>query len=473
MNGVPFSTSASSRRQFLKTSSLLAGSAFVLPRFSIGQSGQSANSKLNIAFIGVGPGQGRGNLTQMANENIVAFCDVDPAQIAITKEKFPHARTFGDYREMFDKMGNEIDAVGIATPDNTHFVAAMAAADLGKHLFVQKPLVHNIYELRTLCEKTRQNKLVTQMGNQGRAFDGMRHIKEWFDADVLGEVREVIAWTNRPNQGYGFRSGERTKLPDAQPIPKGMDWDKWIGPAPMTGFSEDLHPGYWRGWWDYGCGGLGDIGCHTIDIPYYALQLGHPTKIEVELTGKPNLVYTPSGSVVTYYFPARNGLPPVKVKWIEGPTVPKMAKDFETAQAAALAKSGSKEEAKSYADGIFMVGKKQTLFSPGMRPNSPRLYDEDVWQEFRRNRPPQTLPRIKGGNIQEWIRAVKGEGPRPGSHFDYAEGLTELILLGSLAIRTGKNIEWDPKKMKIKNEPSLNKYIKPKARKGWREYYRG
>jgi len=445
MKKTPFSAPASNRRQFLKTSSLLAGSAFVVPRFSIGQSGQSANNKLNIAFIGVGPGQGRGNLTQMANENIVAFCDVDPAQIAKTKENFPNARTFSDYREMFDKMGNQIDAVGIATPDNTHFVAAMAAADLGKHLFVQKPLVHNIYELRTLCEKTRQNKLVTQMGNQGRAFDGMRHIKEWFDADV----------------------------PDAQPIPQGMDWDKWIGPAPMTGFSEDLHPGYWRGWWDYGCGGLGDIGCHTIDIPYYALQLGHPTKIEVELAGEPNLIYTPSGSVVTYHFPARNGLPPVKVKWVEGPKVPKMTKDFEAAQAVALAKSGNKEEAKTYADGIFMVGKKQTLFSPGMRPNSPRLYDEDVWQEFRRNRPPQTLPRIKGGNIQEWIRAVKGEGPRPGSHFDYAEGLTELILLGALAIRTGKNIEWDPKKMKITNEPSLNKYIKPKARKGWREYYRG
>ena len=473
MKKTPFFTPASNRRQFLKTSSLLAGSAFVVPRFSIGQSGQSANNKLNIAFIGVGPGQGRGNLTQMANENIVAFCDVDPAQIAKTKENFPNARTFSDYREMFDKMGNQIDAVGIATPDNTHFVAAMAAADLGKHLFVQKPLVHNIYELRTLCEKTRQNKLVTQMGNQGRAFDGMRHIKEWFDADVLGEVREVIAWTNRPNKGYGFRSGERKKLPDAQPIPQGMDWDKWIGPAPMTGFSEDLHPGYWRGWWDYGCGGLGDIGCHTIDIPYYALQLGHPTKIEVELAGEPNLIYTPSGSVVTYHFPARNGLPPVKVKWVEGPKVPKMTKDFEAAQAVALAKSGNKEEAKTYADGIFMVGKKQTLFSPGMRPNSPRLYDEDVWQEFRRNRPPQTLPRIKGGNIQEWIRAVKGEGPRPGSHFDYAEGLTELILLGALAIRTGKNIEWDPKKMKITNEPSLNKYIKPKARKGWREYYRG
>ena len=167
MKKVPFSAPASNRRQFLKTSSLLAGSAFVVPRFSIGQSGQSANNKLNIAFIGVGPGQGRGNLTQMANENIVAFCDVDPAQIAKTKEKFPNARTFSDYREMFDKMGNQIDAVGIATPDNTHFVAAMAAADLGKHLFVQKPLVHNIYELRTLCEKTRQNKLVTQMGNQG------------------------------------------------------------------------------------------------------------------------------------------------------------------------------------------------------------------------------------------------------------------------------------------------------------------
>ncbi len=465
-------TQATSRRDFLKASSLVAGGAFVLPRFSIGQSGASANSKLNIAFIGVGPGQGRSNLSQMRNENIVAFCDVDPAQIAETKEKFPDARTFGDYRRMFDKMGNEIDAVGIATPDNTHFVTAMTAADLGKHLFVQKPLVHNLYELRTLCEKARENKLVTQMGNQGRAFEGMRLIKEWFDADVLGEVREVVAWTNRPHEGYGFRPGERKKLPAAQQIPEGMDWDMWIGPARMTGFSEDLHPGYWRGWWDYGCGGLGDIGCHTIDIPNWALQLGHPEKIEVELSGKRNLVYTPSGSVVTYHFPARNGLPPVKVKWYEGPKIPELAGEFEAAQVAHLAKTGSDEKAKRYADGIFMVGSKQTMFSPGMRPNSPRLFDEEAWQDFRRNPTPKTLPRVKSTNITEWIQAVKGEGPTPGSHFDYAEGLTELILLGALAIRTGKNIEWDSKAMKITNAPSLNKYIKPKPRKGWEEYYR-
>ncbi len=460
-----------SRRNFLKTSSLVAGGAFVLPRFAIGQSGPSANSKLNIAFIGVG-GQGRGNLTQMSRENIVAVCDVDPAAIAKTKEKFPNARGFTDYRVMLDTMGDEIDAVGIATPDNTHFVASMAAADLGKHLFVQKPLVHSIYELRTLCEKTRQNKLVTQMGNQGRAFDGMRLIKEWFDAGVLGNVREVIAWTNRPDKGFGFRPGERFKLPEGQPVPPGMDWDKWIGPARMTPFSEDLHPAFWRGWWDYGCGGLGDIGCHTIDIPYWALQLGRPEKIEVTLKGKRNLVYTPSGSVVTYHFPERNGLPPVKVSWHEGPGVPKIAEDFRDAQIAAQAKAGGSEQVKAHVDGICLIGDKQTLYSPGMRPNSPRLFDEDVWQEFRRNRPPETIPRIKGGNIQEWIRAVKGEGPTPGSHFDYAEGLTELILLGALAIRTGKDIKWDSERMRVTNHRSLNKYINPKPRKGWEEYYR-
>ncbi len=466
-----FPKAGGTRRGFLKTTTLLAGGALALPRFSIGQTGQSPNNKLNIAFIGVG-GQGRGNLTQMARENVVAICDVDPGAIAETQKKFPKARAFSDYRVMLDTMGNQIDAVGVATPDNTHFVTSMAAADMGKHLFVQKPLVHNIYELRTLCQKTRENKLVTQMGNQGRAFDGMRLIKEWFDAGVLGNVREVIAWTNRPDKGYGFRPGERFELPKGQPVPAGMDWDKWIGPSPMTPFSEDLHPAFWRGWWNYGCGGLGDIGCHTIDIPYWALQLGHPSKIEVKLTGKPNPVYTPSGSVVTYHFPERNGLPPVKVEWHEGPGAPKIARDFEAAQAAALAKTGNADKAKTYVDGICLVGDKQTLFSPGMRPNSPRLFDEDVWQEFRRNRPPETLPRVKGGNIQEWIRAVKGEGPTPGSHFDYAEGLTELIILGALAIRTGKDIEWDSEKMRITNQRSLNKYIKPKVRKGWREYYR-
>lgn len=463
--------SGTSRREFLRTSTLLAGGAFVLPRFSIGKSGPSANGKLNIAFIGVG-NQGRSNLTEMVDENVVAICDVDPVALAKTHALYPQAKTFTDYRKMFDQMGNEIDAVGVATVDHTHFVTSMVAADLGKHLFVQKPLVHNIYELRTLCNKTRENNLVTQMGNQGRAFEGMRLVKEWFDAGALGEVQEVIAWTNRPVAGYGFRPAHYTQLPPTQTKPEGLDWDLWIGPAPMTGYNETLHPGFWRGWWDYGCGGLGDIGCHTIDIPYWALQLGHPSKIEVSMAEEVNDLYTPGGSVVTYHFPARGELPPVKVKWYEGPTVPQLALDYEASQMALLKESGKDvSKRKTPEGGLFMVGDKQTLYSPGMRPSSPRLYDEDAWQEFRRNRPAKVLPRVQGGCVKEWIRAVKGEGPKPGSHFDYAEGLTELILLGALAIRTGKNIEWDPKKMEVTNHAGLERYIKPKPRKGWEEYY--
>lgn len=466
MKNYPSISATPSRRDFLKTSSLMAGGAFVLPRFSIGQSGPSANSKLNIAFIGVG-GQGRSNLTEMARENVVAICDVDQRQLDKTAEKFPSARQFKDYRRMLDKMGNEIDAIGIATTDHTHFITSMSAADLGKHLFVQKPLVHNLYELRTLCQKTRENKLVTQMGNQGRAFDGMRVIKEWVDADVLGEVKEVIAWTDRPHTGVGFGKGENKAFPKGMPVPEGLDWDMWTGPAPMTGYNEALHPVFWRGWWDYGSGALGDIGCHTIDIPYWALKLGHPTRVDVKMEGPANRIYTPSGSVVTYHFPARGSMPPVKLKWYEGPKVPDLYAKY-----AAQADPASIGD-KSRQGGLFMVGSKQTLFSPGMRPTSPRLFDEATWQEFRRNRPPETLPRIKGGNILEWIRAVKGEGPTPGSHFDYAEGLTELVLLGALAIRTGKSIEWDSKAMRVTNDRSLNKYVKPRPRKGWGEYYRG
>ncbi|MDQ8197864.1 Gfo/Idh/MocA family oxidoreductase [Pelagicoccus enzymogenes] len=466
------SASNASRRDFLKASALLAGGAFVLPRFSIGQSGPSANSKLNIAFIGVGA-QGRSNLTAMAGENVVALCDVDPVALAKAAESFPKARQFTDYRKMFDQMGNEIDAVGVATADHTHFVTSMAAADLGKHLFVQKPLVHNIYELRTLCEKARSNKLVTQMGNQGRAFEGMRLIKEWFDYGTLGEVKEVVAWTNRPATGVGFRRAYHRSLPAAEPKPDGLDWDLWLGPAPQTGYSSELHPGFWRGWWDYGCGGLGDIGCHTIDIPYLALQLGHPSKIEVELSEPVNDVYTPSGSIVTYHFPARGGMPPVKVKWYEGPAVPPMTENYLAAQAAELKATGqdTKKLRKTMEGGLFMLGSEQTLFSPGMRPDSPRLLDEEAWEAFRRNRPPKVLPRVKGGNIKEWIRAVKGEGPTPGSNFDYAEGLTELILLGALAIRTGKSLEWDPVNMEVTNHRDLERYLKPEPRKGWGEYY--
>lgn len=410
----------------------------------------------------------------MANENIVAICDMDPRVLSKVGADYPGARKFIDYREMLDKMGNEIDAVGVATVDHTHFPVSMAAADLGKHLFVQKPLVHNIYELRTLCEKTRSNNLVTQMGNQGRAFEGMRLIKEWFDYGTLGNVREVVAFTNRPVAGWGFRNVRHTRLPAGQPKPEGLDWDLWIGPAPMTPFSEELHPSYWRGWWDYGCGGLGDIGCHTIDIPFWALQLGHPSKIEVAMAEEVNDVYTPGGSIVTYHFPARGKLPPVKVKWFEGPSVPQIAKDYAASQIAHLEAAGKDaSNVKTPTEGLFMIGDKQTLYSRGMRPTSPRLFDEEAWQAFRRNRPPKVLPRVKGGNIKEWIRAVKGEGPTPGSNFDYAEGLTELILLGALAIRTGKDIEWDPVNMEVTNHKGLERYIKPAPRKGWEEYYRG
>ncbi len=465
-------SSPSTRRGFLKTSAALGG-AFILPRFSIGKSGPSANSKVNIAFVGVG-NMGRGNLTQTGGENVVALCDIDARELAKTKQSYPRARTFTDYRMMLDEMGDEIDAVGVATVDHTHFVVSMAAADLGKHLFVQKPLTHNFYELRTLCQKARDNKLVTQMGNQGRASEGMRLVKEWYDADVLGDVREVVAWTNRPAAGWGFRTKESqpTRMPRAQTVPEGVDWDLWIGPAPKTGYNEELHPGFWRAWWEYGCGGLGDIGCHTIDIPFWALDLGHPSKVEVDLTEEPNDIYTPSGSVVTYHFPARGKKPPVKVKWFEGPRVPQMAKDYEASQIAYMKAAGQDPSTRKPAsDGLFMVGNKQTLFSPGMRPDSPRLYDEDAWQEFRRNRPAKTIPRVKGGPVKEWIRAIKGDGPTPGSNFDYAEGLTEVILLGALAIRTGKNLKWDSKKMRVKNHRGLEHYIKPTPRKGWEEYY--
>lgn len=460
-----------SRRNFLKTTGLAAGAAFVLPRFSIGKAGGSANGKLNIAFIGPG-NVGRNNLTHMAAENIVALCDIDPTVQAQGKETYTGAQTFTDYREMFDKMGNEIDAVGVATPDHTHFVTAMAAADLGKHLFVQKPLTHNVYELRTLCQKARENELVTQMGNQGHAFEGMRLIKEWYDADALGQVREVIAWTNRPARGWGFRGGMRTAFPSAEEKPEGLNWDLWLGPAQKTGYSSELHPTFWRGWWDFGCGGLGDIGCHTLDIPHWVLGLGSPDKIEVELTEPASDLYTPSGSVVTYHYKRRGKRAAVKVKWYEGPGMPKIAQDYQDKQRAVAEAAGQDASRIDFEEGgVFMVGDKETLFSPGMRPRSPRLADEEAWQAFRRNLPEKVLPRIKGGIVKDWIRAVKGEVEKPCSDFDYAEGLTEIVLLGALAIRTGENIKWDSERMRIKNNRSLERYIKPEPREGWESYY--
>ncbi len=441
------------RRGFLGSAGVAAG-AFVLPRFAIGNPETRGSRRLNVAVVGVS-GMGGYATDQAAKEHLVALCDVDDVRAAGAFKKHPDVPRFKDFRVMLDKLGKEIDAVSISTPDHTHFAAAMAAMERGKHVFVQKPLAHNIWQVRTLAKAAKHYQVITQMGNQGHTFPGMRRIKEWIDADVLGEVREVITWTDRPNppwfippQSYPIATG---------PAPATLDWEVWQGPTAARPYSGEYVPVKWRGWWDYGCGPLGDIGCHTFDAPFWALGLGSPSKVEVERKEPPCPGFISMSSLVTYHFPARGKRPPVVLKWYEREREVPKPKRWD--EGSALDKEG----------GMYMEGTKETLYAAGMRPTSPQLKPNARFMELK---PELTkiarLPDVGNGPIEEWTRAIKGEGPMPGSNFEYAAPLTEMVLLGALAQRIGKAIEWDAEAMRVKGMPELDALIREPAREGWR-----
>ena len=440
-----------SRRTFLAASA--AAGATLLPRFSIGQPGPSANSKLNVAAIGVG-GRGSANLGGCQEENIVALCDVDEERGGEAAHRFPGARRFKDYREMFDKMAKEIDAVLVSTPDHNHFPAAMAAMENGKHVYVEKPLAHNVWQLRTLKKAAHHYKVISQMGNQGHATEGIRFIKEWYEAGVLGEVREVFAWNNHPDFSSQYFSRPDTFPPKEDPVPAGLDWNLWLGPAAERPFSKYYASLTWRSWYDFGNGILGDWACHTLDGPFWALGLGAPTVADCTLTTPGPAGFIREKSIVRYEFPARGNQPPVVLTWFDGGLKPEIRPEWGLEKL-----DGS---------GMIMHGSKKCLMTGG-RPDSPRLLvPEDDWTEFLLNLPPKTHERIKGGPWAEWISAIKGEGPLPGSNFDYSASLTEMVVLGVLAQRIGTRLEWDADNLKATNHPELDVYIKEPAREGFR-----
>ena len=391
------------------------------------------------------------------NNNIVALADCDPNMWPRAKAAFPEAKFYVDFRKMLDEMGDKIDAVGVGTPDHTHFAIAHLAISRGKHVFVEKPLVHTLWEARTLQQLAARKGVVTQMGNQGHAFEGARLVKEWYQAGLIGEVREVLAWTDRPYTGVGFDGKVKTQFPPPQTPPQGMDWDLWLGPVDKkVGYSPEFHPTRWRSWWDFGCGGLGDIGCHTIDTPYWALDLGAPLSVDVQLNGPANSLHTPNGSIVTYNFPARGAKPPVQIKWYEGPSVPE-------------APAGYDWGAPGGEGGLIMIGEHGGICHDGMRPDSPRLYPKERWEEYRvkvNERVPKTLPRLRGIH-RDWLDAIHN-GTKSCSDFSYSAPLTEAILLGTLAIRTGQTVGWNAEKLQIDNNPAAAKLIELEARPGWK-----
>jgi predicted dehydrogenase len=441
------------RRTFLRTSALAAG-ALGLPRASVARTGGSLNGKVGVAVVGAG-GMGGYAVEQAATERFVAICDVDDQRACPAYEKHPDVPRFRDFRVMLDRLHKDIDAVAISTPDHTHFPIAMAAMELGKHVFVQKPLAHDIWQARTLQKAARHYRVITQMGNQGHTFEGMHRIKEWVDAGVIGEVTEVVTWTDRPNDPWFVPP--RSFPPATMCPPADLDWDLWQGPAAARDYSRAYAPITWRGWWDYGSGSLGDIGCHTFDAPFWALQLGAPTRVQAFSEPPPGPGFVSMNSAVTYQFPARGDKPKVTLTWYEkGFAVPKPRR-WETDKA--LPAEG----------GMYMEGTKETLFHAGMRPESPMLTPAARFMEMKGElRKIDRLPPVADGPIEEWIRAIKGEGPTPGSSFDYAAPLTEIVLLGALAQRTGRTLDWDADGMRVVGQPELDVLIKEPARDGWR-----
>jgi predicted dehydrogenase len=444
---------AISRRSFVGAAGA-ATTLMILKPAVLGRGGQaSPNSKLNIAGVGIG-GQGASDLDSVKSENIVALCDVDSDYAAKTFNKYPNAKRYTDFRKMLDEE-KSIDAVVVGTPDHNHAIVSSTAIRMGKHVYCEKPLTRTVYEARTVARQAREAKVATQMGNQGMAFEGNRLINEWIADGAIGPVREVHVWSDRPTH--------RGKMPlwwaqgierpaDSPPVPSTLDWDLWLGPAPWRPYNPAYMPFKWRGWWDFGSGGLGDMGIHNLAPVFSALNLGAPESVYASST--PVFKETvPLASNVHYQFPARGDMPPVKLHWYDGGLLPARPDELD-----------EDERQLDPEDGIIFVGDKGKMLVTGWGGERPRLIPERRNQEYKR--PPKTLPRSIGHH-KEWIAACKG-GPATRSNFDFAGPLTEAVLLGALCIRRGgEKLNWDSSNLKITNSAEANSLLHYEYRKGW------
>jgi len=437
------------RRKFLAASTLT-----VVARHVVGAAKENPPSdRLNIAGIGVG-GMGGANLRNLERtDNIVALCDVDHNYAARTFRRYPRAKVYTDYRQMLDKQ-KDIEAVVIATPDHTHAVVTLAAMKAGKHVYTQKPLTHDIYEARTLAEMARKTKVATQMGIQGHSGEGIRLIREWIADGAIGEVREVDAWCSLSYYPWGHASWSSPYGPrrpkDTPPVPPKLDWDLWIGPARYRPYHRAYHPRTWRCWLDFGSGMMGDRGAHTLDPVVFALHLGAPTSIEATSLGL-NPDSHPIASIVTYRFPARGKLPPVKLTWYEGLRPPRPP-ELEDGRIL-----GGRE------GGALFKGTKGKLMC-GVYGGGPRLIPESAMRAYKL--PPKTIPRVRGGHEQDWARAAK-TGKKAGACFEYSGPLTEICILGRIAQQMDARLEWDAENMKVTNLPKANRLVRKEYRKGW------
>jgi predicted dehydrogenase len=442
------------RRKFIKSTAALGAGAWVLGGLTPKES-RAANEEIRFACVGVG-GKGASDSTDAGNHGkVVAMCDIDGKVLAEKKKEFSDAATYSDYRKMFEEMGDQFDAVTVSTPDHTHAVVALEALRMGKHVYCQKPLTHSIEEARMMGDAAREAKVVTQMGNQGTAESNLRESAALIRAGVVGKVKEVHVWTNRPvwPQSVGLKVAES----DA---PSHIDWDSWIGPAKKRAYSPEIHPFKWRGFWDFGTGALGDMACHTLNMAYMALDLKFPTSVEAVCAEHDRICY-PSKSKITFMFPEFNGRPALKMVWYDG------GERADDALLEGLPKTtvgeGDRQREVHYTSAALIVGENGRFYSPGDYGEVPMhtgvLVDGDFIPQRRITRPRQDgnespFSKFKEiefvrspGHFTEFANAIKGEGKTVSEFVDYAGPLTETILLGNLALWSGKKIDWNAKEM--------------------------
>lgn len=460
-----------SRRRFLGGAALSTAAFMTAPGAVVGLRGAtSPNEKLNLAGIGIG-GQGGHDLGQLESENIVALCDVDQNHAAHIFKKYPKAKRFTDYRRMLEEM-KEIDAVVVATPDHHHACASMQAIQRGKHVFCEKPLTHSVWEARQLARAAHEAKLATQMGNHGQASEETRRLCEYVWAGAIGKVKEAHIWTDRPSQGlfkeYWPQGIGRPK--DTPAAPATLDWDLWLGPAPLRPYHPAYLPFVWRGWWDFGTGALGDIGCHSMDPVFRALKLGAPLSVQASST-RVNEETFPLGSIVTYQFPARTAapqainchaaslqgaaaggieMPPCTLVWYDGGLRPPRPE-------------GLPDNMRMGESGRLLLGDEGFILGNAVYPMARAKAIGEI---------PKTLPRSIGHH-REWAAACKG-GRAAGSNFDWAGPLAEAVLLGNVALRVQLREEltlgkllWDPAAFKFPNSEEANKFLRREYREGW------
>ncbi len=439
-----------SRRDFVGKVAA-AGAVFtIVPRHVLGRGFQAPSDTLNVACIGVG-GMGRTDVRGMSKENIYALCDVDLKAARSSFGSHPKAKRYRDFREMLEKEADNIDAVTVSTPDHVHAAATMMSLKLKKHTYCQKPLARTIYEVQAVVREASRAGVATQMGNQGHAGDGTRQIREWVEAGAIGTVREVHYWTNRPIWPQAIERPTQVHY-----APTTFDWDLWLGPARERPYHPAYAPFRWRGWWDFGTGALGDIAAHAMDAAFWTLDLRYPESVEAESTDLFRET-APKSSRIVYHFPERGGRAPVKVVWRDGSLGPARPPELSDEEVWPLGNVG----------GQLWIGDDGKLLADAYG-NGARILDEKRNEEIQDSPPPEKYPRVESV-YAEWIDACKeGGNSTGGSDFaKHAGPLTEMVLLGNLAVRVGRKLELDPQTGRVTNVQIPEEYLKPEYREGW------